>query len=235
MTKFPLLFIVFFFSALFCFAQGAQAPPATSPSPAAHPGIAPAPPRTIAGIKAELEKSPNPVLYTKQILKKRFKIDTITVTRTSNFSSLADSLAYKGKIGKVYGPYGQKGSQFLVQILSKAPNLFYRISQIFIDTSVFRYRIADSLGNSILKRLNAGSASFEQMAVTYSMGGEGATHGDLGWIARGIMLPQIEHEVSVRKKGETFKVWSPSGLHIIRKTEDARQDTGFALILRVFL
>jgi PPIC-type PPIASE domain len=168
-------------------------------------------------------------------LKKRFKIDTITVTRTSNFSSLADSLAYKGKIGKVYGPYGQKGSQFLVQILSKAPNLFYRISQIFIDTSVFRYRIADSLGNSILKRLNAGSASFEQMAVTYSMGGEGATRGDLGWIARGIMLPQIEHEVSVRKKGETFKVWSPSGLHIIRKTEDPRQDIGFALILRVFL
>lgn len=230
MTKFLLLFIALFFRALFCFAQ------ATPAGPAAHPALAaPAPPRTIAGIKAELEKSPNPVLYTKQILKKRFKIDTITVTRTSNFSSLADSLAYKGKIGKVYGPYGQKGSQFLVQILSKAPNLFYRISQIFIDTSVFRYRIADSLGNSILKRLNAGSASFEQMAVTYSMGGEGATRGDLGWIARGIMLPQIEHEVSVRKKGETFKVWSPSGLHIIRKTEDARQDTGFALILRVFL
>lgn len=230
MTKFPLLLIVLFFSALSCFAQTSPATPAGQSAV-----TAPAPPHTIAGIKAELEKSPNPVLYTKQILKKRFKIDTITVTRTSNFSSLADSLAYKGKIGKVYGPYGQKGSQFLVQILSKAPNLFYRISQIFIDTSVFRYRIADSLGNSILKRLNAGSASFEQMAVTYSMGGEGATRGDLGWIARGIMLPQIEHEVSVRKKGETFKVWSPSGLHIIRKTEDARQDTGFALILRVFL
>jgi hypothetical protein len=225
MMKFPLLLAVV---SLFSFSTSAQAP---VPAPA----TAITAPTTIAGMKTELEKSPNPVLYAKQVLKKRFKIDTITVTRTNHFSSLADSLAYTGKPGKVYGPYGGKGSRFLVQILSKAPNLFYRISQIFIDTSVFRYRVADSIGNSILKRLADGSATFEQLAMTYSMGGEAATHGDLGWIARGIMLPQIEHEVSIRKKGETFKLWSSSGLHIIRKTEEPRQDTGFALVMRVFL
>ncbi len=174
-------------------------------------------------------------MYTKQILKKKFSIDTITVTRTDNFTSLADSLAYKGKVGKVYGPYGQKGHRFLVQILSKAPNLFYHINQIFIDTAVFRARIADSLANSIIKRLNDGSATFGQLALTYSMGGEGRTQGDIGWIARGMLLPQIEHEVINRKKGEIFKIWSSRGLHIIRKMDDPRQDTGFALIMRVSL
>lgn len=225
MMKIPLLLVVVSLSP---FLSSAQAP-------VQAPATAIIAPTTVAGMKTELEKSPNPVLYAKQILKKRFKIDTITVTRTSHFSSLADSLAYTGKLAKVYGPYGEKGNRFLVQILSKAPNLFYRVSQIFIDTSVFRYRVADSLGNSILRRLADGSASFEQLAMTYSMGGEAATHGDLGWIARGIMLPQIEHEVSIRKKGETFKLWSSSGLHIIRKTEEPRQDTGFALVMRVFL
>jgi hypothetical protein len=211
------------------------APPAPA-TPATNAPQQPIPvPTTIPQMKAALEASPNPVLYAKQVLKKRFKIDTIVVTRTSSFNSLADSLAYKGKEKKVYGPYGKKGSQFFVQILSKAPNLFYRISQIFIDTAVFRYRIADSIGNKIIEKLNAGSASFDQLAQTYTMGGEGASHGDLGWIARGVLMPTIEHEVSIHKKGEVFKVWSSNGLHIIKKTEDPRQDTGFALILRVFL
>jgi len=190
---------------------------------------------TIPRIKTELEKSPNPVLYAKQILRKRFKIDTVIVTRTRMFSSLADSLAYHGKEKKVYGPYSERGNQFLVQILTKAPNLFYHVSQIFIDTSLFRYRLADSLGNLIITKLKDSSASFEQLAQTYSMGGEAATKGDLGWIARGTLLPQIEHEVAKRKKGEVFKIWSPNGLHIIRKTDDPRQDTGFALMMRVFL
>lgn len=195
----------------------------------------PAAPKTVSGIKEELEKSPNPPLYAKQVLKRRFKIDTVVVTRTRVFNSLADSLAYNGKEKKVYGPYGPKGSQFLVQVLTKAPNQFFHISQIFIDTSVFRYRIADSLGNAILKKLKDGTATFEQLAVTYSMGGEAATKGDLGWIARGVLLPQIEHEVTQHKKGEVFKIWSPNGLHIIRKMDEPKQDTGFALMLRVFL
>jgi parvulin-like peptidyl-prolyl isomerase len=188
---------------------------------------------TIPQMKAALEQTPNPVLYAKQILQKRFRIDTIVVTRTRNFSSLADSLAYTGKVQKVYGPYGPKGSQFLVQLLTKAPNQFYHISQIFIDTSIFRYRIADSLGNLIIRKLQDSAASFDQLAKTYSMGGEGG--GDLGWIARGAMVPQIEHEINAHKKGEVFRIWSANGLHIIRKTDNPKQDTGFALMMRVWL
>ena len=67
------------------------------------------------------------------------------------------------------------------------------------------------------------------------MGGEGPYKGDLGWVARGVLMPTLEHEVAGRKKGEVFKIWSANGVHIIRKTDDPRQDTGFALMMRVFL
>ncbi len=188
--------------------------------------------KTIAQIKTELEQSDNPPLYVKDILKKKFVLDTIAVMRTQNFMGVADSLAYKGKIKKVYGPY-DKG-KVLVQILAKLPNTFNRISQIFIDTTVFTRRKADSLANDIIMRIKNGSASFEDMAQVWSMGGESVTKGDIGWIATGALLPEMERELRKHKKGEVFKVWTKSGVHIVRKT-DVKQDNGFALMMRVFL
>ena len=192
-------------------------------------------PTTIPKIKAALEESPNPILYTKQILQKRFRIDTIIVGKTRHFDGLADSLAYTGKEKKVYGPYGPPGGRFLVQLLSKAPNQFYHVGQIFIDTAIFRKRLADSIGNLILQKIRDGSATFEQLAQTYSMGGEAVLKGDLGWIARGLLMPTIEHEMLVHKKGDVFMVWTRAGLHILKKLDDPKQDTGFALMLQVFL
>jgi parvulin-like peptidyl-prolyl isomerase len=95
--------------------------------------------------------------------------------------------------------------------------------------------VADSLADAIIAKIKAGTATFEQMAQTYSMGGESRTKGDVGWIARGVLQPTIVHEVLVQKKGDVFKMWSPAGLHIIRKADDPRQDTGFALMMQVFL
>lgn len=213
---------------------------AQSPPTAVHPPAVAQPPSishplSISQIKTALERTPNPILYTKQILKKPFRIDTIVVSRTRHFDGLADSIAYTGKEKKVYGPYGPRNHRFLVQVLSKAPNTFYHIGQIFIDTSIFRYRVADSIGNVIMNKIRNGTATFEEMAEAYSMGGEATTKGDLGWIARGVLQPVFEHEVLAHKKGEVFKVWSRKGLHIIRKIDDPKQDTGFALILQVFL
>lgn len=188
--------------------------------------------QTIAQMKTNIEKAANPLAYVRDVLKKKYKLDTIIVMNTQHFSSLADSLAYNGQIKKVYGPIEKK---YLVQVLAKLPNTFTRVSQIFIDTSLFTRRIADSLANSIIARINAGTASFEEMAQTYSMGGEGLTKGDLGWIARGAMQPAMEKELMRRKKGEVFKIWSNNGVHIIKKTSDPKQDTGFALLLRVWL
>jgi hypothetical protein len=190
---------------------------------------------SIAQMKIEIEKANNSPLYVKDVLKKKFKIDTIIVSRTSQFRSLADSLAYKGQIKKVYGPYDQKDGRFLVQILAKAPNTFFHLSQIFLDTSVFSRKFADSLANSIIDKIHSGKTSFASMAASYSMGGESQTQGDLGWVAQGILLPSIERELVKRKKGEVFKVWSPNGVHIIMKTDDPKKDTGFVLAMRVFL
>ena len=192
-------------------------------------------PKSIAEIKTELEKSPNSPLYVKDVMKKKFVLDTIVVTRTTHFSSLADSLAYRGILKKVYGPYTMQGKKFLVQILARMPNTFYKISQIFIDTSVFRYRMADSLGKSIVSKLKNNQDSFERLAEAYSMGGESITKGDLGWVARGSIIPAIDRQLAKSKKGDVFMLWSGSGLHIIKLTDGPKQDNGAALMMRIFL
>ncbi|MGZ5135404.1 MAG: peptidylprolyl isomerase, partial [Flavitalea sp.] len=189
--------------------------------------------KSISQIKLDIENSSNSPLYVKDVLKKKFKIDTVTILSTSFFKGIFDSIGYHGKIGKVYGPYAK--GKVLMQVLAKAPGSFNRVSQIFLDTSVFSIRFADSLANNIIQKVQNGQTSFEEMAQIYSMGGEGLTKGDLGWIAVGAMLPPLEKELVKRKKGEIFKVWTGTGLHIIRKSENPKKDHGYALIMRVFL
>ncbi|RZS66980.1 PPIC-type PPIASE domain-containing protein [Pseudobacter ginsenosidimutans] len=188
---------------------------------------------TMAQMKTAIEQSGNGPLYVKDVLKKKFKLDTIIVRRTWGFLGLADSLAFHGKVNKVYGPY-DKG-KFLVQILAKNPNMFNHIGQIFIDTSVFAPKVADSLGNVIMDKIRNGSTTFEEMAVIWSMGGEAATRGDIGWVAIGAMIPEIEKELRKKKKGDIFSVWTKAGLHIIRKTDDPEEKDGYALMMRIFL
>lgn len=189
--------------------------------------------KTVAQMKAGLQQAQNPLSYVRDSLKKKYKLDTVVITRLRNYNGLADSLAYHGQVRKVYGPY-DKG-KVLVQVLGKLPNTFNRISQIYLDTAVFSRKFADSLADNIIQRIKNGSATFEQLAQTYSMGGEGITKGDLGWVAQGVLIPQVDKAISQHKKGEIFKVWTPAGLHIIRKTENPKQDHGFALMMRVFL
>src|SRR5215510_9827520 len=111
--------------------------------------------KTVAQIKQELQATQNPLAYVRDTLKKKYKLDTIIVTRIRNYQGIADSLAYHGQIRKVYGPY-DKG-KYLVQVLGKLPNTFYRIGQIYLDTTVFKRKFADSIANSILARINSGA------------------------------------------------------------------------------
>jgi hypothetical protein len=189
--------------------------------------------KTVAQIKSELQKTQNPFGYVRDTLKKKYVLDTVVIPRIGNFQGIADSLAYHGVLRRVYGPY-DKG-RVLVTVLGKIPNRFNRISQIYLDTTVFRREFADSLSNTILQRIGNGSATFEEMAQTYSMGGEGITKGDLGWIAQGVLMPDVEKALSKHKKGEVFKVWTKAGVHIIKITQNPKQDHGFALLMRVFL
>jgi hypothetical protein len=190
--------------------------------------------KSIAQFKADLEKATNGPLYVKDIMKKKFVIDTIVIRRTQHFIGLPDSLGYHGKIGKVYGPYGSKNN-VLIQILAKSATAFNHVGQIFLDTAVYTYHVADSLADRIIQRIKDSTTTFEYMAQTFSMGGEAATAGDLGWVAMGYLIPQIEKELGKRKKGDIFKVWTKNGVHIIRKTDNAKEDHGYALMMRVFL
>lgn len=189
--------------------------------------------KSIATIKAEMEKSTNSPLYVKDVLKKKFVLDTVSVMRIGHYTGLPDSLAFTGKIGKVYGPYDN--GKILVQVLAKIPNTFNKVSQIFIDTSVYTRRKADSLANDIMVKIRNKTATFEEMAQLWSMGGESYTFGDLGWIASGALLPEMERGLNSHKPGEVFKIWSKTGVHILKKSAPSKQATGFALIMRVFL
>jgi PPIC-type PPIASE domain len=190
--------------------------------------------QSVAQIKKILDTTSNPIGYVKYVLKKKYFIDTITVVSTAQFLGKADSLAYHGKTGKTYGPFRKEN--ILVKILMKAPNTFYHVNHILLDTSVFVPSFAESLADSIILKIRSGTSTFAAQASIYS--GDfvsAAKGGDLGWFIKGVMLPQLDKELVKRKKGELFKVWSPAGLHIVSIVDNPKEDTGYALLLRVIL
>jgi parvulin-like peptidyl-prolyl isomerase len=176
----------------------------------------------------------DPIGYVKYRLKKKYKIDTVAVMSSSSFLGLADSLAYKGKVGKVYGPW--KGANYLIKVLAKVPNTYYHVSHILLDTTLFKRNFADSMSTSIINKIQAGTSSFGDMASTYSADrGSSSNGGDLGWFVRGAMLQQLDVAIAAHKKGDIFKVWTPAGLHIVTVKDNPKKDVGFALLLRVIL
>ncbi|CAN5423739.1 hypothetical protein BH11BAC3_BH11BAC3_37870 [soil metagenome] len=190
--------------------------------------------QTISQIKKELDTTRDPIGYVKYKLKKKYTIDTVTVISSTSFMGLADSLAYNGKVGRVYGPY--KKGNYLIKVLAKVPNTFYHVSHILIDTATFKPAFADSLADNMIKRIESDSTSFASMARTYSAdNGSSSKGGDLGWFIRGAMLPQLDKAIASHKKGDIFKVWTPAGLHVVTITDNPKKDNGFALMLRVFL
>jgi parvulin-like peptidyl-prolyl isomerase len=190
--------------------------------------------QTVAEMKKVLDTTHDPIGYVKYRLKKKYKIDTIAVMSSTSFTGLADSLAYKGKIGKVYGPW--KGANYLIKVLGKVPNTYYHVSHILLDTSLFKKNFADSLSVTIINKIKSGKSTFAEMAGTYSADrGSSSKGGNLGWFVRGAMLPQLDEAIAAHKKGDIFKVWTPAGLHIVTIQDNPKKDVGFALLLRVIL
>ncbi len=190
--------------------------------------------QSVAEMKKVLDTTSDPIGYVKYRLKKKYKIDTVSVMSSSSFLGLADSLAYKGKVGKVYGPW--KGANYLIKVLAKVPNTFYHVSHILLDTSLFKKNFADSLSANIIKRIQTGTNTFEEMVNTYSADrGSSFRGGDLGWFVRGAMLQQLDEAIATHKKGDVFKVWTSAGLHIVTIKDNPKKDNGFALLLRIIL
>lgn len=190
--------------------------------------------QTLAQHKKNLEATQNPFAYAQQVMKKKFKVDTVSVLNLNNFMGLADSLACKGKIGKVYGPF--PNNKILVMVLAKLPNTFYHIKHIVLDTSVFKGRFADSLSNTIMDRILRGTDSFDDMARTYSSDNQSAAKGgDLGWFAKGAMMPELDQVIASHRKTDLFRIWSAYGLHIIYLPDAPKKADGHAMLLRIFL
>lgn len=190
--------------------------------------------QTVAQIKKILDTTSNPIGFVKYVLKKKYYIDSVTVLSTAQFMGKADSLAYHGKVGKTYGPF--KKENILVKVLAKAPNTFYHVNHILLDTSVFDSSFAESMADTIIDKIRSGTSTFAAQAGVYSADLASASKGgDLGWFIKGVMLPQLDKELTKRKKGDLFKVWSGSGLHIVRIADNPKEDTGYALLLRVIL
>ena len=190
--------------------------------------------QTVDQMKKVLDTTHDPIGYVKYRLKKKYKIDTVEVMSSTSFLGLADSLAYKGKVGKVYGPW--KGANYLIKVLAKVPNTFYHVSHILLDTVLFKKNFADSLSTNIINKIQNSTNTFEEMASTYSADrGSAGKGGDLGWFVRGAMLQQLDEAIAAHKKGEIFKVWTSAGLHIVTITDSPKKDNGFALLLRVIL
>ncbi len=190
--------------------------------------------QTVAEMKKVLDTTHDPIGYVKYRLKKKYKIDTVSVISSSSFMGLADSLAYKGKIGKVYGPW--KGANYIIKVLAKVPNTFYHVSHILLDTVLFKKNFADSLSTTIINKIQSGKSTFEEMAGTYSADRASSSKGgDLGWFVRGAMLQQLDDAIAAHKKGDIFKVWTAAGLHIVTIKDSPKKDNGFALLLRVIL
>ncbi|HOP50348.1 MAG TPA: peptidylprolyl isomerase [Ignavibacteriales bacterium] len=95
----------------------------------------------------------------------------------------------------------------------------YKLSHIFVlpkidnDTKINTYRFANKILDSILM-----GASFEEMAKKYSDHKESAIHGgNLGYIARGGLLPEFEAAAFALENGKISKVVeTPLGYHIIK-------------------
>jgi peptidyl-prolyl cis-trans isomerase C len=192
--------------------------------------------QSVDEIKKTLDTTMNPIGYVKFALKKKYTIDTVSIFSSSSFMGMTDSLAYYGKEGSVYGPFPQKKKKYIIKILGKAPNVFYHISHIQLDTFLFRPQFADSISDVIIEKIKTGKASFASMATLYSSDQYSASRGgNLGWLARGAMLPELNKAISIHKKGDVFKVWTPGGVHIVTITDDPKKDVGFALILKVWL
>lgn len=190
--------------------------------------------QTLAQLKYILDTTNNPIGFVKYVMKKKFFIDTVAVLSTSTFLGKADSLAYHGKVGKVYGPF--KKENILIKVLMKAPNTFYHVKHILLDTSLYSAGFSDKLADSIIFKIKAGTATFANQASTYSEDNiSAAKGGDLGWFVRGVMLPQLDEALIKHKKGDLFKVWTEAGLHIVSLADDPKKDNGFALLLRVIL
>jgi hypothetical protein len=185
-------------------------------------------------VKQKLETSPNPIETVKKTLKKKYRLDTIVVYNTKFFQGQQDSLAFNGKIGKVYGPYDS--NRLAVQILGRASNKYNRIAKISFDTSNYSFKFADSLSKNVLQRLQANTLNFFDASAIYNINWTAKENGDMGYSIQGSLQPELEKKMKNTKPGQYFSYWNETGVHVVKVLEKNKEiKNSVALMLVVFL
>lgn len=119
--------------------------------------------------------------------------------------------------------YGWTFDEFVQKIVVPT-ELERKLSEVYIASvgSAGEEEAVRAQAEDILSQIKAG-ASFEDMAREYGSDGTSAEGGDLGWFARGVMVPEFEQAVFDLAPGELADslVETQFGYHIV-KVDDYR-------------
>lgn len=156
-------------------------------------------------------------------------------TKSTFKSPFADSILGKAE-GTIYGPYLENGSYLLVKVLEnktmadsvKAQHVLIQPNQKMDDSA--SHKLADSL----LAAIQSGAASFDTVALKYSVDNQNNQKGgDLGYFAYGSMVQEFNDFVFMNNTGDMKVVKTQFGYHIVRINDQKNMQTATKLAVVV--
>lgn len=174
-----------------------------------------------------LDRMVNEILISKEAERKKVTVTDADIIKKAQELGIAGALndAAKGMIRSSLQADRLITDEFKIKVTQEEVKAFFdankvqlgdpeqvRLSQIFVAT--------EQEANDIMLSLNAG-ADFSKMAKAKSMDAASKDKGgDIGFFARGMILPEIEKAAFDMKTGEiTQPIKSTTGFHIIKVTD----------------
>jgi peptidyl-prolyl cis-trans isomerase D len=138
---------------------------------------------------------------------------------------IADTIA-KLAVGTIIAPYVDGSTYKIAKLINKqvvpdsvkARHILRRVDQQG-DPAVAQaqYLAANTLIDSLLRELNAGTANFDSLAVKYGQDGTSVKGGDLGVFGPGAMVPEFNNLAFYKAEvGKYYKVNTQFGIHIVQ-------------------
>jgi peptidylprolyl isomerase/peptidyl-prolyl cis-trans isomerase D len=146
-------------------------------------------------------------------------------TPTQMDEPVADAVYEDLTPGRIVGPVAGGGLAHLVKIRDTKPadNDYVHASHILLQSDEDNPELRQRL-QSIRDSIEAGDATFEEMARQYSQDQSASEGGDLGWFGRGTMADRFEEAAFNADPGELVgPVRSEFGYHLIRVSGKASQ------------
>jgi peptidylprolyl isomerase/peptidyl-prolyl cis-trans isomerase D len=143
---------------------------------------------------------------------------------------VADSVYANPEPGRIVGPVFGGGQAHLLKIRDTQPaeNDYLHARHILLKTDQADPELMGRL-QALRDSIESGSATFAEMARTYSDDGSASEGGDLGWFARGSMVDAFEEAAFGAEPGRLVgPIRSEFGYHLIRVDARASQAVQFA-------